>query len=60
MPHAIRANDHAALPNLASLLQVMWGLSPTGPFTNTVTGYSRAYIQARPELWWLQSKKFLA
>jgi hypothetical protein len=24
---------------------VMWGLSAAGPFTNTVTGYSRAYIQ---------------
>jgi hypothetical protein len=30
-------------------LQVMWGLSAAGPFTNTVTGYSRAYIQARAQ-----------
>ena len=34
-------------------LQVMWGLSPTGPFTNTVTGYSRAYIQASLKLCFL-------
>jgi hypothetical protein len=30
---------------LAPVLQVQWGLSPSGPFTNSVIGYARAYIQ---------------
>ncbi len=29
--------------SVASIVQ--WGLSPTGPFTNTSTGYARGYVQ---------------
>lgn len=32
-------------------MQVMWGTSPSGPFTNTATGYSRGYIQVRCMPW---------
>ena len=32
--------------SVASIVQ--WGFSPTGPFTNTATGYARGYVQVPP------------